>query len=202
MNIARIGLIFSLAAISGVASAGAQDRGQVGITMGYPASIGIIWHMTDGVALRPELSFARSSSESTTTATLTTFPPGTYTTTSQTTSNTSWQVAVGVSALFYVGKWDALRTYVSPRIAYSRTSFTSSNSTITPLLGPSDTIGSSYFAAGSFGAQYSLAKRFGVFGEVGAGYTRGKTSSGTLGRSESRTNSFGTRSGAGVILYF
>ena len=42
----------------------AQDKGDVGISMGYPASVGVVFHMTDSVALRPEISFTHISSDS------------------------------------------------------------------------------------------------------------------------------------------
>ena len=38
-------------------SANAQEQGQTGIAMGYPSSIGVIWHATDNLAIRPEVSF-------------------------------------------------------------------------------------------------------------------------------------------------
>jgi hypothetical protein len=95
-------------------------------------------------------------------------------------------------------------------------------STILPL--SSETTGSAYSTSGSFGAQYALTRRFGVFGEIGAAYSSSKatatstlntlTSGGFLGvpfttttstqivRSETRTRSWNVRTGVGVIFYF
>ena len=44
--------------LCGVTGAAAQDGGKAGITMGYPASIGILWHAGDRVAIRPEFSIS------------------------------------------------------------------------------------------------------------------------------------------------
>ena len=44
-------------------TAGAQGAGKAGVTMGYPASIGVIWHASDKVAIRPELTIAGASSK-------------------------------------------------------------------------------------------------------------------------------------------
>ena len=55
----RSARILSLAAfVTGLAvtSAGAQDQGKIGITMAYPASVGMLWRVSDKVAVRPELS--------------------------------------------------------------------------------------------------------------------------------------------------
>ena len=45
-----------------VRAASAQER-SFGVTMGYPASIGVLWHMSEAVAVRPEFSFDFFSSE-------------------------------------------------------------------------------------------------------------------------------------------
>ena len=42
-------------------TASAQGAGKTGVTMGYPASIGVIWHASDKVAIRPELSLIGGS---------------------------------------------------------------------------------------------------------------------------------------------
>ena len=128
-----------------------------------------------------------------------------------------FQIGAGLSGLIYVGRWDELRTYVSPRFSYSRTR-TSGTST-----GSSSEITSrSYLTSGSFGAQYSLGRRFGVFGEIGLAYTSMNTTqlltliqtisfpgvpaapitTTALSRAETHGKTWGPRSGAGVIFYF
>jgi hypothetical protein len=188
-------------------TASGQDTPKVGVTMGYPSSIGVIWQVTDGVALRPELTFTHNSGESTTTGGISISLPGGIATPSTTvTTNDSWQVMVGVSALFYLSKHDALRTYVSPRWAYARASGSSSSGIVE--LGTFGSTSSTHIVAGSFGAQYALAPRFSVFGEVGLSFSRGTTSPIAPNTVTFITNSgavsrtFGARSGAGVILFF
>lgn len=44
--------------------AAAQESGQVGVAMGYPGSIGIIWHASERMAIRPDFNVAQTSSES------------------------------------------------------------------------------------------------------------------------------------------
>jgi|KBSSwiStaDraftv2_1062776.scaffolds.fasta_scaffold947599_2 hypothetical protein len=206
MTVPRIGLMAAIAFMFLAHTASGQDTPKVGVTMGYPSSIGVIWHLTDGVAIRPEVSVAKSSGEFTTT---TSFSFGGTTTTNTSVSTTeTWQVGAGFSALFYVSTHDALRTYVSPRWTYTRLSSDSSSS-----LPQTGTAGHANFVSASFGAQYALGRRFGVFGEIGLGFSRTVTTptpstsslspgvSGSItGRSSSST--LGTRSAAGVVWYF
>ncbi len=39
--------------VCGVGRAYAQDDPRVGLTMGYPTSVGVLWHVTDRIAIRP-----------------------------------------------------------------------------------------------------------------------------------------------------
>ena len=184
----------------------AQDTPRLGITMGYPAAVGVIWNVTDRLALRPEATISKTSVESLGSDIL--VPATTQT-------NDTTQLGVGLSALIYLGTWDAVRAYVSPRFTYSRSS-TSTNpgSTVFPSF-TTDTTGNAYATTGSFGAQGSLGRRFGVFGEIGAGFTSTSTTTtstiqtSTAGgipipavRSESHTHTWSIRTGAGVIFYF
>jgi hypothetical protein len=185
-------------------TASAQETPRVGISMGYPAGIGIIWHITDGVALRPEISVQKQSGQSTTmrASVIIGLPSdGTTITTSESTMD-FWQASVGVSALFYLSKHDALRTYVSPRWAYTRDS-----SNLPSSLSDSinfGTSGSGNLVAGSFGAQYALGRKFSAFGEVGVEFSRTVSTPNDrqFGSSRDVFQTFGTRSAAGVILYF
>lgn len=177
-------LLLACSLIGGLAAtAGAQDSPRVGLTMGYPASIGVLWHVSDRVALRPEFSFTLTDSSS------------------ESLINDEanfWSLGTGVSVLFYSSLTDNLRTYVAPRFSYSRTSGNSSNTDSTTDI---------YTFAGMFGAQYSLSRRFAAFGEVGLSYARQNgTSTTTIGpvttQIRNRANAFGTRTGVGVVLYF
>jgi hypothetical protein len=104
--------------------------------------------------------------------------------------SSSWSVDFGASALFYLS--DADRLYAGPQFTYSRDS---SDNNLSNL--DSDT----FEFAGLFGAQYSLNDRFGVFGELGLGYSHSSSSSESTGLSNTQ-NRFATRTAAGVILYF
>lgn len=206
-----------IVAVLPAAPAHAQDHGQVGLSMGYPASVGIVWQVADRFAVRPEISLVQSSTVNLTTLTVTfTTPFNTQTQTTQTQLTIdSTTVGTGVSALFYVGKREGLSTYVSPRYAYTRgtgTTVATSTSTGSGTAAPSttETATRSHVVTGSFGAQYALSRRFCVFGEIGLGYTHGKaspesspsSSPSTTSRSESTNHAVSTRSGVGVVFYF
>jgi hypothetical protein len=177
-------------------SVSAQDPGQIGITMGYPTAVGIIWHLSDSIAVRPEVNLTTS------------------TTNVSLSSTSATAYGVGVSALFYVKHWDALRAYVAPRYAYQHGSATSSIGIDLPLPLPIDlpsfqtsTATSEHNFSGVFGAQYLLHRHFGFFGEVGAIYSTVSstyTATPPLPASEAnpRSHAFGFRSAVGGIFYF
>ena len=181
VRILSVALLMGLAAVS---TAGAQDQNKVGITMGYPASIGVVWPVTDTVAIRPELSFSGASSDSAAS--------------SFESESDGWAFGTGVSALFYLRKYDNLRTYVVPRFTYSRATTTVTSSSFTNS--ETTTTTSNTGLAGSFGAQYSLGDKFAVFGEVGFGFNHSwGTSSTTTAKASS--NTWGSRTGVGIIFF-
>jgi opacity protein-like surface antigen len=169
------------------ASAVAQDQRTVGVTMGYPASIGILWHVSHRVAIRPEFSFTTTSNEFTSAL-------GTVTQ-----SDVS-AVGVGASAIVYLSDVNKLRPYVSPRFTYARTrSSTEANGVSAGSSGS----GKSYSGGAAFGAQYTLGERFSVFGEVGLGYADQRSSSDTSAfQSSTVSHTWSSRTGVGVVLYF
>jgi hypothetical protein len=188
------------------ANALAQEAGQIGVTLGYPTAVGIIWHVTDNVAVRPEISFSTATTGS---------PAFSFTlpnVTADIGETSSTTVIAGVSGLFYFGEWDKLRAYLSPRYTYSRLT-SSLNSTF-----GTETRNSAYTVTGSFGAHYQLHRRFAVFGETGFGYTHTRSSftsvflqpvipvginvSPVAQFEETNSHSWSTRTGAGVIFYF
>jgi hypothetical protein len=172
-------VILSFAAFAAVlfaaAPAHAQQTRNAAVTVNGGNAVGLLLHVTDNVALRPELSFTRNTVEQTTGST--------------TNDSSSWQLGAGGSALFYMGDDNGLRMYLSPRFILSRAkSSTSSNGAQ-----------NAYNTSGSVGAQYGLGERFAIFGELGLNYAWQKTSS-TL--STVKSSSFGTRSSVGVAIYF
>jgi len=190
MRIRRVLVLCSVLIAATPALAGAQEKHKAGITMGYPAAIGILWHVTDKVALRPELSFGGSSTDTSGSA--------------LDISGDGWTIGTGVSALFYLRTDDRLRTYISPRFVYGHSSSTSSTSglaavtgiTTTELTQSTNSIG----GIGSFGAQYAVGDRFTLFGEFGFGFSHIDTTA-SLTPTTSSGNSWGTRAGVGIVFY-
>jgi hypothetical protein len=184
------------AAVLVSASAGAQERGQVGLVIGYPTAIGVAWHPTDRIGIKGEASFAISSSEVET---------GPFSSDRESSTNS---FGFGISGLFYVGRTDNVSTYFSPRFAYTTTtSEVEGPEVITFPEVPRQTAdlrseSSIYSFAGSFGAQYSPNRRFSIFGELGLNYLSHTTKSSAFSSAETEGSVFGVRSAAGVILYF
>lgn len=176
MGITRIVTFAAFIGVVGIPAAVAQDRGQVGITIGYPASVGLLWHATDNVAIRPEFTFTGSTVDSS--------------------DGTNWTLGTGISGLLFLRSRDSVRTYVSPRFTYSHSSLSVPQSTGEDLSRSTNSWG----VAGSFGAQYTPNARFGVYGEVGIGYSRAKVSA-TSFSTEASSSSWGTRAGVGVVFY-
>jgi hypothetical protein len=178
----------------------AQEK--VGLTMGYPTAVGLLWQVSDRVAVRPEFSWAQDSFESDSTF-------------SQASSD-STGVSFAISALVSLRQWGAVRSYVAPRFETART--TTETTLETPSLFPAGfsslnstsettkTTGTTYEGGASFGVQAAPAPHFGVFGEVGLMYARGKVegTESLLERSSStsRGRTVGIRSAIGVILFF
>jgi hypothetical protein len=189
MRTARVASLVGLMLIGSAGNSFAQEPGDIGLSMGYPTSVAVLWHVTNRVAIRPEVSLNWTSSE------LEVALP----VDGGEASTDSFSTAVGVSALFYLGTTDRLRTYVSPRINYVRTAI-DYNLPFTPDF---DRTLDGFQFAGSFGAQFAVGDRFGVFGEVGLAYSSSSTTIATTPtETETRMRSFGTRTTAGVTFYF
>jgi len=202
------------AAVLLVASgAAAQEAGQVGVTMGYPGVVGLLWHPTTRVALEPEIAFSRNRTTSTFES-IVIFSTGLTTTTTSESTSEGWTVSPGINVRFYVGKWDNVSTYVASGYSYHRTSSTST-STVPTGLGGSQTqsresVSGAHDVRGMFGVQYAPHRKFSVFGEVGLRYLTAdlprvtSTSTGGLGSASSTgtTRSFGNASAVGIAFYF
>lgn len=183
----RVGCLSSLFVVGLLSGAAqAQDAGKVGITMAYPASFGVIWHASDAVAIRPAITYTGASSDST-----------------STTSGTSnWSLGTAVSALFYLKKYDNVRTYVSPTYRYSHTSTTiKPATTIQGSVSNATSTGNSNGASGTFGAEYAPGTRVRIYGEVGFGYTHTTNSTSIANLLTTTGNSWGTTAGVGFVFY-
>ena len=160
-------------------SAAAQSDPKVGVAMGYPSVVQVIWHATDRVAFRPELSFARTANSTT---------DDDFEFESE---SSSVAVGPGISALFYLTRWDNVRSYLAARYAYSHLS---SKATLDGSTLREDS-SATHSTSGSLGVQFTPHRRFGVFGEIGLSFSH----SSDEGRSGS---TLGVRTGIGAILYF
>ena len=170
----------------------AQDKGDTGLTMGYPTTVGFVYHLSDRFAIRPEISVAASSGSSESPV--------------STTEGETFSIGVGVSGIFYLKQWDKLRTYLSPRYTYSHGESTTTSSFAFPFDENDETdentqTSNAHTFMGTFGAQYAIHERFSVFGEVGASFARQRSES-DLNDLRSRSTQFATRTAIGVILYF
>lgn len=195
MRVVAAGTVMAVMLTGGPAVA--QEAGDVGITMGYPVAVGVVWHITDAIAIRPDVSMTWTSSESVNTSgpPLPGLPPVTSTSTVD-----AWNTAVGVSALFYLQTIDRFRVYLVPRAAYLRSSQDLDTGGLTSAL---DTTSNGYLVSGSVGAQVAAHDRFSIFGELGVQYSSQRSeASFSTSRSENENHTLGLRSAVGVTLYF
>jgi hypothetical protein len=167
----------------------AQNAGKVGLVIGTPASVGLIWNASERVAVRPDFSFSKAGSSSAFGGDV-----------------ESRTFGVGVSGLVYLHRWDNLRAYLSPRFAYSRATIKVPFATppaIGGVLASVTTSRPTYTGVVSFGAQYELNTRFSVFGESGFGYERTTSvSNAPFGNQPFRSHAWSTRTGVGIVVYF
>jgi hypothetical protein len=161
-------------------TAHAQEKGQVGVVMGYPA-VGIVWTLEDDFAIRTSVDFDFVS-DTTDTNTI-----------NYDTSTSS--LGIDIAVLFYDKRVDSLTMYISPSVGYRRFK----TSTDVPILGDLESSASTWQFGGALGAQYSASRRFSIYGEAGLVYGR-QTSD--FDATSGKGYAIGIRSGAGVILYF
>ena len=174
---------------AGVDMALAQEPDHVGITMGFPTSVGVLCPLGAHFAIRPEFSWAHTSDVTTETGFIGGLPGA------SSTSSDATHLTGGVSVLVYVRRWDALRAYVSPRFTYSKETETI-NPSVLPSTSPTL---HGYSVSGSFGAQYSLVRHFGVFGEIGLEFT---SAGNTLTPITDHSRTIATVGAVGAIFFF
>lgn len=162
-------------------SAWAQDKGDVGLTVSTPQAIGVTWHASERLAIRPDVSFAFTETDGE----------------DSSPDVSSKSVTFGVAALFYTHRWDDLRVYVSPRFTYSHASSDLSGSS-----NVFDSSSSAWGLSGSIGGQYALGSRFGVFAEAGLIYSSQRAETSIAGVADRTAWTFGSRAALGGILYF
>jgi hypothetical protein len=165
-------------------SAFAQEAGKMGIMLSTPATVGLFFQVTERVAVRPEFGFSTTSSDNN------------VVTGSTTLSN--YTITPGVSVNYYIGKFEALRTYVSGRYAFQR-----NKSTVTPPppATPNESWTNSQLLSGALGADYLIHGRFSVFAELGLALTHSSSHAPAV-TVVPTSNSWGLRSVVGGVLYF
>lgn len=177
-----LGLLLACAAGDAVA----EDGRKTGLVINSGPSVGVIWHLSDRVAIRPDASFTTSELD--------------IESSGSTVDTTS--VNLGVSVLFTLRRWDDLSTYVSPRFSWVRTSATSlstSGSQSNTIETTNTTIGGS----GSFGVDYRLGERFSLFGETGIGFNRQTADTDSpISLGDTTARSVGLRGTLGLVFYF
>lgn len=171
----------TLALLAAAPSAYAQDAPKLGFSMGYPAAIGVHIPVADVVTIRPEVSFSATS------------------VTDATIDTSSWNLGLSVSVLVALYRDDRLRTYIAPRLEYGRASTDSSSSTVV-LPTTLDSDRNTWGGSGLFGAQYSLSSRFGVFGELGFGFSTTRLPA-PVGTPRPSAQSWGTRTAVGIVFF-
>jgi hypothetical protein len=174
-------LVLAVMSIALPSISAAQEPGKVGVTMGFPESVGLIWHASEKLAVRPEFSFQTTSSGDTDTVEV-----------------NGHSFATGIGVLYYLRKYDRLSTYVSPRYSFGRTSTTIDS----VFSGERDSVSHTHLFSGSFGAQFWMSDRFSAFGEAGLDYRHSSAQSGDIFDNESTSEGFGTRSAVGIAFYF
>ncbi len=142
------------------------------LTFGYPGGggvVGVVWEAGARTALRSQLSVGGSV----------------WTAPDQPTYS-SYRFGLDVSLLRFVARKDDAQVYVGPRLTYSRNN---SNYALDYSLG----------AGAVLGLQYRLARRIGLYGEVGLDYEYGHQ---TSDLSEPSVHTIASRNSVGLNLYF
>jgi hypothetical protein len=218
----------ALLTLSAVPAALAQDRGQLGVDVAVGGAtsqtIGVTYHVTGRVALRPTFAVNRVTSRDAQVY----FSQGeVFEGSSETTSN---GVAAGLQGLLYLTRKDSLASYLTASYQRQHTSqetqppqFDVAFDLLPPLIQelatfsnaartPKQSTNSNLYGA-AFGLQYALGTRFSAFGEVGLRYstTRSKVTAAPLPDYTSGGRGFGAvnvkqlgsfTSSFGVIFYF
>ena len=201
---ARVLVVCLFLAIAPAVPASAQEAGSIGLSIGHPTAVGVVWQVTDRIAIRPEVDLAFGGTEYT--LSLGFVGPGGMQSVSSTTTADVRTVGLGISALFTVYQQDSLSVYVSPRYQHlsATTRRTETGSILgTPITTTEELTNGSYEVSGALGVRYRFGNRFGVFGEAGLAHERDGDDSSAFG-DITGANYANTRlrSGVGVVLWF
>jgi hypothetical protein len=92
-RVTRLAALLVLAA----SVADAQDKRRVALDFGYPPAFAVLWHASESLVLRPDVTFVHIGGDNAST----------------------WRFGIGGSALFPVRQQGSLTTYFGPRVGYS-----------------------------------------------------------------------------------
>jgi len=171
-----------VAVLYAVGPAAAQEKGRIGVDAAFNGTgvVGVTWHASDHLALRPSLSYSHTSSSGGSSIGSTDSPEASLTTTDDTRSS----LAGGLSLLYYLRSAESLSPYLG--VAYERTHGSHASTQTgpprfilaiaTPVM-PTETIHADDRSNGNVfrafvGAQHAMSKLFALFGEVGASYSQ------------------------------
>jgi hypothetical protein len=209
---ARVIAVSTLVLAASASSAAAQDERRVGLVMGYPTTVGVVWQVSDRIALRADGTYTWSDAtiegvDDSLTATPSPIPAFEISIRQDTSTQSG---SIGVSLLFDLHRQDQFRIYVAPRfgvgMVHTESTLTIDISPIMTIPGvpprdssttESETAFSPTFGA-SIGASTRIGDRFGVFGEAGFAYSETTTEEVV----QATRRSFGMRAGVGAMLFF
>ena len=170
-------LVTLFACLLAVNDARAQDQNRIGVTILFPAAVGLNWELSPQIAFRTEVSFSRSTTSASLANSISVSPV-----------SVSKSITAGLSGVIYIHNLSPLRLYVSPRFAHTLGRVTGSTQVQSAV-------------SGSFGAQYDFGLRFGIFAETGVGYTHSRTGP-IVSNTILTSNSLASRSEIGAIVFF
>ncbi len=196
MTSGRLAVLVASVALVLASPAAAQEVGQKGIVVAAPTSAGLVWQVTDKLAVRPLISFAWMSNGLDDIDLGNVVTPGGIVelpSLSLAADRSNYLVRLDFSVLWTVAKSEGLRVYLAPSIAHRWASSLLDNDALE--------------VGGAFGMHYNVTKRFGVFGETGVRVDRSTQEfdftnyliEGSLKRS---TTSVGSQSKVGVTFFF
>lgn len=207
-----VGVMCAAVVMVGVRPALAQDERTVGLVMAFPSEVGVLWQVSDRIAVRPDVSFTWVKHNSSSSVSFDDVDYGRYES-----ESSSHSLGAGVSVLVTVARWERLRAYVVPRVSYTRISGNIQTTAAAPsaVVGgivtagiiiadeqeDDQAAGRAVEASGAFGVEYSLGERFGVYGEAGLSYASIKNPP-FRSSDESSTRAVGSRSNIGIIFRF
>jgi hypothetical protein len=201
-------VMFCALMFGGASAASGQTDNKWGLVMAFPTSAGLQWDAGARLTLRGDAAFDWGVVEqiSSSTAIFSNGVPVSAST--QTSDFRHSTLSVGVSGLVTVARYEQLRLYVTPRVAWRRvhSSFTLQDDTpgsiSIPGINLSDsTTTNGLEVEGSFGANYRLGDRFSIFGETGIGLTS-PTSSSSSSSDTMTSYIIGSRANLGVVVHF